>query len=126
MTDPLPTSTPFCDDMRAKGHWNADWNAMASLAPEWTEQFMRTVSFPLDPEALDPRTFELVSIAIDASCTHMFAPGTRRHIRRALDLGVSAREILAVLQLTVTLGMHTMSLAAPMLKEELERRQGST
>ena len=57
--------------------------------------------------------------------THMFAPGTRRHIRRALDLGVSTDEIVAVLQLTATLGLHTMSLAAPLLQEELRKRQAT-
>ncbi|MGT2508810.1 carboxymuconolactone decarboxylase family protein [Cupriavidus basilensis] len=75
--------------------------------------------------ALDSRTFELVCIAIDASVTHMFAPGTRRHIRRALDLGVSADEIVAVLQLTATLGLHTMSMAAPLLQQELRERQAT-
>lgn len=115
--------TPTCDALRAEGHWNSDWDAMASLSPEWTEQFMRMVSIPLNSPALSPQTFELVCIAIDASVTHMFAPGTRRHIRRALDLGVSTEEILAVLQLTATLGLHTMSLAAPMLQEELRARQ---
>lgn len=115
--------TPTCDALRAQGHWNTDWDAMASLAPDWTEQFMRMVSIPLNSPALSPQVFELVCIAIDASVTHMFAPGTRRHIRRALDLGVRPEEILAVLQLTATLGLHTMSLAAPLLQEELRERQ---
>lgn len=117
--------TPACDALRAEGHWNSDWDAMASLAPDWTEQFMRMVSIPLNSPALSPQTFELVCIAIDASVTHMFAPGTRRHIRRALDLGVSTEEIVAVLQLTATLGLHTMSLAAPLLQEELRKRQAT-
>lgn len=117
--------TPTCDALRAEGHWNSDWDAMASLAPDWTEQFMRMVSIPLNSPALDPRTFELICIAIDASVTHMFAPGTRRHIRRALDLGVSTEEIMVVLQLTATLGLHTMSLAAPLLQQELRERQAA-
>ena len=117
--------TPTCDALRAQGHWNADWDAMAALSPEWTEQFMKMVSIPLESPALDARTFELVCIAIDASVTHMFAPGTRLHIRRALDLGVSADEVMAVLQLTATLGLHTMSLAAPLLQQELRERQAA-
>jgi alkylhydroperoxidase/carboxymuconolactone decarboxylase family protein YurZ len=118
-------ATPTCDALRAAGHWNPDWDAMAALSPDWTEQFMRMVSIPLNSPALDARTFELVCIAIDASVTHMFAPGTRRHIRRALDLGVSTEEIMAVLQLTATLGLHTMSLAAPLLQQELRDRQAA-
>ena len=43
----------------------------------------------------------------------------RRHIRKALELGASREEIMAVLQLTSVLGIHTMSLGAPILQEEL-------
>lgn len=118
-------SMPNCNAMREAGDWNSDWEAMAELQPEWTERFMHMVSLSMDPATLDPKIFELVCIAIDASVTHMFAPGTRRHIRRALDIGVKPQEILAVLQLTASLGLHTMSLAAPILREEMQR-QAST
>lgn len=116
------SAMPTCRAMREAGAWNADWEAMAELQPEWTERFLHTVSLSMDPSVLDPKIFELVCIAIDASVTHMFAPGTRRHIRRALDIGVKPQEILAVLQLTASLGLHTMSLAAPILREEMQRR----
>jgi alkylhydroperoxidase/carboxymuconolactone decarboxylase family protein YurZ len=115
--------TPICDAMRAAGQWNPDWDAMAALDPAWTEQFMRMVSMPLNSGVLDARTFELVAIAVDASVTHMFGPGVQRHIRRALDIGVPVEEIVAVLQLTASLGLHTMSLASPLLAQELERRR---
>ena len=60
-----------------------------------------------------------IAIAVDASCTHMYAPGTRRHIRMALELGATKEEIAAVLQLVSVLGIHTCSLGAPILLEEL-------
>lgn len=116
-------SMPCCHAMREAGDWNADWEAMAQLQPEWTERFMQMIQPSMDPAVLDPKIFELVCIAIDASVTHMYAPGTRRHIRRALEIGVKPQEILAVLQLTASLGLHTMSLAAPMLREELQRQE---
>lgn len=119
------TETPICDAMRAAGQWNPDWDAMATLDPAWTEQFMRMVSMPLNSGVLDPKTFELVAIAVDASVTHMFAPGVQRHIRRALEIGVPVEQIMAVLQLTASLGLHTMSLASPLLAQELERRQAA-
>lgn len=117
--------TPICDAMRAAGQWNPDWDAMATLDPAWTEQFMRMVSLPLNSGVLDPKTFELVAIAVDASVTHMFAPGVQRHIRRALEIGVPVEQIMAVLQLTASLGLHTMSLASPLLAQELERRKAA-
>lgn len=119
------TETPICDAMRAAGQWNPDWDAMATLDPAWTEQFMRMVSMPLNSGVLDPKTFELVAIAVDASVTHMFAPGVQRHIRRALEIGVPVEQIMAVLQLTASLGLHTMSLASPLLAQELERRKAA-
>ena len=38
---------------------------------------------------LQPKFVELLSIALDASVTHMYAPGTRRHIKSALTLGAT-------------------------------------
>lgn len=118
-------ATPICDAMRAGGQWNQNWDPMAQLDADWTEKFMAMVSAPLNSGVIDPKTFELLCIAVDASVTHMYSPGVRRHIRRALALGVTREEITAVLQLTATLGIHTMSLGAPILVEEMENhRQG--
>ncbi|MBS0451087.1 MAG: carboxymuconolactone decarboxylase family protein [Proteobacteria bacterium] len=109
--------------MRAGGQWNKNWEPMAQLDAQWTEKFMSMVSAPLNSGVIDPKTFELLAIAVDASVTHMYGPGVRRHIRRALALGVTPEEITAVLQLTATLGIHTMSLGAPILVEEMENHR---
>ena len=106
--------------MRAAGQWNSNWEPMAQLDADWTEKFMSMVGAPLNSGVIDPKTFELLAIAVDASVTHMYGPGVRRHIRRALAIGVTPEEITAVLQLTATLGLHTMSLGAPILVEEME------
>ena len=42
-----------------------------------------------------------LSIALDASVTHMYPPGTRRHIKAALALGATMEEIIAVLKVCV-------------------------
>lgn len=118
--------TPISDAMREAGQWNKNWEPMAQLDEEWTEKFMAMVSAPLNSGVIDPKTFELLAIAVDASVTHMFGPGVRRHIRRALALGVTPEEITAVLQLTSTLGLHTMSLGAPILVEEMENYRRGT
>jgi alkylhydroperoxidase/carboxymuconolactone decarboxylase family protein YurZ len=118
---PARPATPTTDALRASGVWNRDWDAMDELDPEWTERLMRMIEGPLNSGVLDRRTIELIFIAIDASVTHMHAPGTRRHIRRALEIGVKPEEIMVTLELVAILGMHTLSLGAPMLKEEMER-----
>jgi len=113
------TATPLCDRLRAAGEWNPNWQPFYELDPAWTEAFMAMGTQPMLSGVLDPKVIEFIAIAVDASCTHLYAPGVRRHIRRALDLGASQEEITAVLQCVSVLGIHTMSLAAPILQEEL-------
>lgn len=115
------STTPTCDAMRESGTWNPLWDPFATLDPQWTEQF---ISLALAPHSvLDPKTIEFISIAVNAACTHMYGPGVRRHIRRALDLGATKEEVLAVLQGVAALGIHSMSLGVPILLEELETRR---
>ena len=117
------TATPMCDRLREIGEWNPNWEPFYELDPSWTEKFMTMGLAPLLKGSLDAKTIEFIAIAVDASCTHMYAPGVRRHIQKALDLGATQQEITAVLQLTSVLGIHTMSLGAPMLLEELAARE---
>ncbi|MDO8447907.1 MAG: carboxymuconolactone decarboxylase family protein [Rhodoferax sp.] len=112
-------ATPISDQLRSQGQWNPNWTPFAELDADWTEKFMAMAMKPMLSGVLDAKTIEFIAIAVDASCTHMYAPGVRRHIRKALELGASKEEITAVLQLTSVLGIHTMSLGAPILQEEL-------
>lgn len=126
MTDTIaPGATPMCDRLRAVGEWNPNWEPFYKLDPAWTEKFMTMGLAPMLSGVLDAKTVEFIAIAVDASCTHMYGPGVRRHIRKALDLGATSEEISAVLQLTSVLGIHSMSLGAPILLEELAARQSA-
>lgn len=118
-----PSPTPVCDQMRAMGNWNPAWDAFAELDPVWAEKFMVMGMHPAVSGVLDPKVLEFLAIAVDASCTHMYAPGTRRHIRKALELGATKEEIAAVLQAVSVLGIHSSSLGAPILLEELAAMQ---
>jgi len=124
------TSTPVCEQLQASGNWNPNWTPFYELDPQWTEKFMAMGMHPLVKGLIDPKTVEFIAIAVDASCTHMYAPGVRRHIRQALALGATPEEITAVLQLTSVLGIHSMSLGAPILQEEVAsarlRRKSAT
>ncbi|WP_051003502.1 carboxymuconolactone decarboxylase family protein [Cupriavidus sp. BIS7] len=95
--------------------------AATTLDPVWTERFVAMGMHPIQSGVLDPKVIEFISIAVDASCTHLHASGTQRHIRKALELGATPEQITAVLQLVSVLGIHTMSLGGPLLLEELER-----
>ncbi len=109
----------------ATGNWNPDWEPFAKLDPAWTDKVIAMAISPAVSGALDKKTIELIGIALDASCTHMYAPGVRRHIQRALKAGATKEEITAVLQLATLQGLHSMCLAGPILLDELEARERS-
>ncbi len=113
--------TPISDALHANGYWNPNWDPIAEVDKVWMEKFLNMGLH--GKHVLDPKTYELIAIAVDASCTHMYAPGVRTHIRKALELGVTFEEIAAVLQLTSVLGIHTMSMGAPILLEEAAARK---
>jgi len=115
-------ATPACDKMKAVGQWNVAWNPFYDLDPQWTDEFMATGLGIYASGALPAKDVELLSIAFDASFTHMYAPGTRRHIKNALKAGASIEEIMEVLKLCVAQGVQACNLAIPILDEELAVR----
>ncbi|MCW6533825.1 carboxymuconolactone decarboxylase family protein [Sphingomonas lycopersici] len=116
------SGTPISDAARASGQWNTAWDEAAALDPEWMERFLAMGTLPLRRGVLDPKIYEFLAIAVDASCTHLYAPGTRRHIAGALDQGATPEEVLAVLQAVAVLGIHSVAHGVPMLVEEMEKR----
>jgi alkylhydroperoxidase/carboxymuconolactone decarboxylase family protein YurZ len=105
---------------KSSGNWNPDWESFARFDPAWTDKAVALAMTPAISGALDPKTIELIRLALDASCTQLYAPGVRRHIRRALESGATREQIIAVLQLVSVQGMHSMCMAAPILVEQLE------
>jgi alkylhydroperoxidase/carboxymuconolactone decarboxylase family protein YurZ len=116
----VPQARKLREHKQATGNWNPDWEPFAKLDPAWTEKVIAMTIAPAVSGVLDPKTIELICIALDASCTHMYAPGVRRHIQRALKSGATKEEITAVLQLASQQGLHSMCLGAPILLEELD------
>jgi alkylhydroperoxidase/carboxymuconolactone decarboxylase family protein YurZ len=117
-----PAATPACDKMKAIGQWNAAWDPFYELDPLWTDEFMATGASIYGSGTLPPKDVELLSIAFDASYTHMYAPGTRRHIRNALKAGATIEEIMEVLKLCVAQGVQALNLGVPILAGELAQQ----
>mgnify|MGYP001338024843 CR=1 FL=1 len=112
-------ATPNCDRIKAMGQWNVAWDPFLQLDPAWTDAFIAAGLDIYASGVLPAKDIELLSIAFDASFTHMYAPGTRRHIRAALAAGATPREVMAVLKLCVAQGVQACNLAIPLLAEEL-------
>ena len=118
-----PAATPVCDKMKAAGQWNTGWDGFFEIDPAWTEAII-AASLPVYTSGVfTPKLAELLSIAVDASITHMYAPGTRRHIQSALKVGATMEEIMEVLKICVAAGMQASNLGVPILAEELQRAQ---
>lgn len=117
--------TPACDRMKAIGQWNTAWDPFFELDPAWTDEFMATGAGIYASGILPAKEVELLSIAFDASFTHMYAPGTRRHIHNALKAGATVEEIMEVLKLCVGQGVQSFNLGVPILAEELARLPAS-
>lgn len=115
-------ATPACDAMRAIGQWNTAWDPFFDLSPAWTDDFFAFGASVYKSGIFTPRFLELISIAFDASITHMYAPGVRRHIQGSLKAGATPEEIMAVLQICVSMGLESCAKGVPILAEILSQR----
>jgi alkylhydroperoxidase/carboxymuconolactone decarboxylase family protein YurZ len=106
----------------ARGYWTPRWEEILGLSPDYFEAYLKFSSVPWKNGTLEPKIKELIYIAIDASTTKLFEPGTRVHIQNALKHGATAAEIMEVLQLTSVLGIHTMTESVPILMQEAKAR----
>ena len=113
--------TTNIDKMKSNDMWSTVWDPFVDLAPVWTDRFAGLVTGIYESTVLSAKEMQLLSIAFDTSYTHMYAPATRRHIRKALSAGASVDEIMAVLELCVLQGFDACSLGVPILAEELAR-----
>ncbi|EME82598.1 uncharacterized protein MYCFIDRAFT_203323 [Pseudocercospora fijiensis CIRAD86] len=81
------------------------------------------LSLPKKKKNLTPKFQALVSLAIDASSTHLYVPGMHQQISAAAALGATKIEVLEVLELTSTLGIHAANIGVPILVDVL-REEG--
>ena len=119
MTD--AKSYPNIDAQRATGDWNPTWDLLLEMDPDYLEAFLGFRAVPQRNGPLEQKYKELIFIAINAATTHLHGPGVRRHIQNALRAGATQAEILEVIELTSIMGIHSMTLAVPILKEEVAR-----
>lgn len=119
-------ATPVCDRMKAADQWNTAWDPFFALDPAWTEAFLAAGAPVYIGDVLSPKVAELLSIAFDASITHMYGPGTRRHIKAALKHGATMEEVMEVLKVCVGMGVQASNLGVPILAEEIAAESKST
>ena len=123
--DKAGKATPDVEKMKALGHWNEEWDPLLFLDPVWTDQYMAMCAELYAKSVLPPKELELLLIAFDAACVHIYGPGTRRRIKNAFRAGATVEEIMEVLKLGVVQGVQACNLGVTILAEELERDTAS-
>jgi alkylhydroperoxidase/carboxymuconolactone decarboxylase family protein YurZ len=105
-----------------RGYWHEFWNDMLELDPEMFEAYTTFSGIPWRTGTLTPAEKELIYISYDIAATHLYVPGTKLHIRNALGYGATPEQVLEVMEISSTLGIHAVTTAAPILAAELRRR----
>lgn len=103
-----------------RGTWSESWEAILALSPEFLAGYLSLSSVPWKKNKLEDKVKEFIYIAVDSAATHMYLPGVRQHVRAALRLGATSAEIMEVVELASTLGVHAMNVGIPILCEVLD------
>jgi alkylhydroperoxidase/carboxymuconolactone decarboxylase family protein YurZ len=102
-----------------RGFWAPPFEAILDADPDFFAAYLELSSVPVRHGFLDPKVREFILIAVDAATTHLHADGARAHIRAALRHGATREEVMEVLELATLLGIHSCTMAVPILAEEV-------
>ncbi len=108
--------------IKIRGTWGPEWETILQLDPEFMRAYLNFSAVPWKKNHLDDKTKELMYITVAAAATHLYVPGAREHIRAALKAGATKDEIMEVLELTSTLGIHAMNIGVPILVQVLTEK----
>jgi alkylhydroperoxidase/carboxymuconolactone decarboxylase family protein YurZ len=105
----------------ARRYWAPFHEGLLARDPAFLGAYLGFLHGPWRSGALAPKVREFVYIAADLSCAHLYASGAKRHMQFALEVGATPDEVLAVIELTATLGCWTARRGLSILGEELAR-----
>jgi len=100
--------------------WNQRWHNILILDPAYFSAYLRLRSVPLKRQRLSRKVQELILLAIDSSCTHLYEPGIRAHTAAALNEGATQEQIMETLELTSSVGVHAVNVGVPLLREVVQ------
>jgi alkylhydroperoxidase/carboxymuconolactone decarboxylase family protein YurZ len=106
--------------VEVRGYWSDALQALLDHDPGFFAAYLDLSAVPWRSGTLEPKVKELIHVAVDGAATHLYEPGFRQHVRLAIEHGATKEELLEVLELTATLGIHACTVGVPLLQEELE------
>ena len=103
------------DYTRVFGVWDDGVADAIRADPDYFAVFLRWAGAPRLSGILTPRVVALVSIAANATITHLDRPTLQREVRAALAMGVSPAEILEVCSMTAGVSVHSLTVGVPIV-----------
>lgn len=113
----------FTEELGDKA-FHEGWESLLSLDPAFFSAGLSLASVPRRKSHLSKKDQSLISLAVDSAATHLYSPGIRAHVSAALEAGASIHEILEVIELSSTLGIHACNIGVPLLVEVLKEEGG--
>lgn len=101
-----------------RGYWRPWTEAMLQADPGFLERYASYAGYPARSGPLSERMVELIYVALDASASHLFEPGLKTHMARALAAGASEADIADVLHLLAAQGLESVYQTVAILEEE--------
>lgn len=100
--------------------FHAGWESLLRIDPTFFSASLSLASIPRQKSHLSRKEQALISLAVDCAATHLYAPGIREHVLAAKNAGATKDEILEVIELSSTLGIHACNIGVPLLVEVLK------
>ncbi|KAI5926255.1 AhpD-like protein [Camillea tinctor] len=130
-SNPSQKPQPSQEDLKAEfdrllgaESFHTGWSSLLSIDPLLFRSSVSLASVPRLKSHLRPKEQSLISLAVSSAATHLYAPGIRAHASAALAAGATPAEVLEVIALTSTLGIHACNIGVPILVEVLRERGG--
>jgi len=110
--------------IKQRGFWTETWNPILQLDPNFFRAYTDFSGLPSQTGVLEPKVRELITCAFDAATTHLYARGTKIHMRNALNLGATPDEIMEMLEITSLMGIHGVTTSAELLISQMSLSNG--
>mgnify|MGYP002633852621 FL=1 len=105
------------EEYKQRGDWNKIWSLIEEKSPEFLEAYLNFRDVPHQNSSIPLKYRELILVAINVATTHMYGPGTKRHIENAKKQGATEQEVLETIQMVSIMGIHSCNLGYPLVSE---------
>lgn len=96
------------------------WASLLRIDPVFFSASLSLAAVPRRKSHLSRKDQALIGLAVDCAATHLYQPGIRTHIVAAAKEGATVDEVLEVIELSSTLGIHACNIGVPLLVEVLK------